>query len=69
MAQAGQGKIHPGRRKANPMMTKNGKPRLGPLNIKQLTDLLAKTTKPKEKVKIQNYVTRKIKKQHVEAKL
>ncbi len=55
MAQAGQGKIHPGRRKANPMMTKNGKPRLGPLNIKQLTDLLAKTTKPKEKVKIQNY--------------
>jgi len=44
MAQAGQGKIHPGRRKANPMMTKNGKPRLGPLNIKQLTDLLAKTT-------------------------
>jgi hypothetical protein len=49
MAQAGQGKIHPGRRKANPMMTKNGKPRLGPLNMKQLTDLLAKTTKPKEK--------------------
>lgn len=27
-------------RKANPMLTKTGKPRLGPLNIAQLTKLL-----------------------------
>lgn len=49
MAQPGQGKIHPGRRKANPMMTKNGKPRLGPLNMKQLTELLDKTSAKKGK--------------------
>ena len=61
MAQAGQGKIHPGRRKANPMMTKNGKPRLGPLNMKQLTDLLAKTSAKKVKAKIQRYILKKTK--------
>ena len=61
MAQAGQGKIHPGRRKANPMMTKNGKPRLGPLNMKQLSDLLEKTSAKKVKAKIQRYILRKIK--------
>ena len=27
-------------KKKNPMLTKNGKPRLGPLNIAQLTNLL-----------------------------
>lgn len=61
MAQPGQGKIHPGRRKANPMMTKNGKPRLGPLNLKQLTDLLEKTSAKKVKAKIQRYILRRIK--------
>ena len=59
MAQAGQGKIHPGRRKANPMMTKNGKPRLGPLNMKQLSDLLEKTSAKKVKAKIQRYILKK----------
>jgi hypothetical protein len=61
MAQAGQGKIHPGRRKANPMMTKNGKPRLGPLNMKQLSDLLEKTSAKKVKAKIQRYILKKTK--------
>lgn len=61
MAQPGQGRIHPGRRKANPMMTKNGKPRLGPLNLKQLTDLLEKTSAKKVKAKIQRYILRRIK--------
>ena len=41
---------------ANPMLTRNGKTRLGPLNLKQLTDMLEKTTRPKDKVKIQNRV-------------
>jgi hypothetical protein len=27
-------------KKKNPMLTKNGKPRLGPLNVEQLTKLL-----------------------------
>lgn len=61
MAQPGQGRIHPGRRKANPMMTKNGKPRLGPLNLKQLTELLEKTSVKKVKAKIQRYILRRTK--------
>ena len=61
MAQPGQGRIHPGRRKANPMMTKNGKPRLGPLNLKQLSALLEKTSAKKVKAKIQRYILRRIK--------
>lgn len=42
--------------KSNPMMTKTGKPRLGPLNFKQLTDLLSKTQKKKEKAKIERRI-------------
>jgi hypothetical protein len=61
MAQPGQGRIHPGRRKANPMMTKNGKPRLGPLNMKQLTELLDKTSAKKVKAKIQRYIQKRTK--------
>ena len=34
------------------MLTKTGKPRLGPLNTAQLTKLLEASTKPKEKSKI-----------------
>jgi hypothetical protein len=62
-------KIHPGKRKSSPMVTKTGKAKLGHLNFTQLEELLNKSTKPKEKVKIQNHITRKTKKQHVEAKL
>ena len=62
-------KIHPGKRKSSPMVTKTGKPKLGHLNFTQLEELLNKSTKPKEKVKIQNHITRKTKKQHAEAKL
>ena len=40
-------------RKSNPMLTKTGKTRLGPLNLAQLTKLLETSTKPKEKDKIQ----------------
>ena len=38
---------------ANPMLTKNGKTRLGPLNVAQLTTMLEKSSKPKDKAKIQ----------------
>jgi len=44
-------KIH-----ADPMKTKTGKTRLGPLNIKQLHELLEKTAKAKEKGKIQTRI-------------
>lgn len=37
---------------ANPMQTKTGKPRLGPLNLEQLNTMLEKSSKPKEKSKI-----------------
>ncbi len=41
------------------MLTKNGKPRLGPLNIAQLTKMLDETSKPKIKAKIKNAIARK----------
>jgi len=39
-------------RKNDSMLTKTGKTRLGPLNSAQLTSLMEKSTKPKEKGKI-----------------
>jgi hypothetical protein len=41
---------------ANPMLTRNGKTRLGPLNLTQLTTMLEKSSKPKEKAKIQSRI-------------
>jgi hypothetical protein len=41
---------------ADPMKTKSGKTRLGPLNIKQLYELLEKESKAKNKGKIQNRI-------------
>ena len=46
-------------KKANPMQTRTGKPRLGPLNVKQLETLLEKTSQKKNKAKIQNEIARK----------
>lgn len=63
-------KVHPGKRKGNPMLTRNGKPRLGPLNVKQLVDLLDKTSVVKTKAKIVREIAKKnlrlIKKNHPE---
>jgi hypothetical protein len=41
--------------KRDPMKTKTGKTRLGPLNVKQLTELL-KTCRPKHKMQIQRRI-------------
>ena len=41
---------------ANPMLTKNGKQRLGPLNLEQLKAMLEKASRPKDKEKIQSRV-------------
>jgi hypothetical protein len=49
-------------RKANPMLTKTGKPRLGPLNIEQLTKLLNDARK-KHKAKIQRAIVQRTKTQ------
>jgi hypothetical protein len=44
--------------KANPMQTRNGRPRLGPLGIEQLTKLVENSsTRKKTKAKIQNRIT------------
>jgi len=43
-------------RSSDPNKTKNGKQRLGPLNLTQLIDLLEKSSKPKEKSKINNRI-------------
>lgn len=40
----------------DPMKHKTGKPRLGPLNLNQLNDLLEKSSKPKDKAKIRNRI-------------
>jgi hypothetical protein len=42
--------------KADPMKTRTGKQRLGPLNIKQLYELLEKESKSKNKGKIRNRI-------------
>lgn len=44
--------ISKSKRKANPMLTKNGRTRLKPLNITQLQGLLDKANRPKDKDKI-----------------
>jgi len=71
MAQPGnKARVHPSRRYNNPMVYKSGKPRLRPLNVKQLADLLDKTQRNKDKQKIVREMRRKglihIKKYHPE---
>ena len=56
---AGQARVHPGKRKGNPMLYKSGKPRLRPLNILQLTALIDKTQRKKDKSKITREIARK----------
>ena len=41
---------------ANPMLTKTGKQRLGPLSLKQLKEMLEKSSRPKDKAKILNRI-------------
>ena len=48
----------------DPMRHHSGKPRLGPLNVKQLEEML-KTARPKNKVKIQRALDNRISTQAV----
>jgi hypothetical protein len=48
-------------RKADPMRTKTGKERLGPLNVAQLEALKERTSQNKIKAKIQREIQRKTK--------
>ena len=53
-------RIHPSKRHNNPMLHKNGQPRLRPLNIGQLNALLEKTQIKKIKAKIMRELQRRI---------
>lgn len=53
--------IHPGRRKANPMLTKNGKPRLRAQSIAQLEKLIETSQRNKDRAKYQRELARRSK--------
>jgi hypothetical protein len=46
-------------RKNDPMLTKTGKARLGPLNVAQLTKLMESATKPKTKDKVRRELSKR----------
>jgi hypothetical protein len=46
-------------RKNDPMLTKTGKARLGPLNVAQLTKLMESATKPKIKDKVRRELSKR----------
>ena len=59
MAGGSTARVHPGKRHNNPMQHKSGKVRLRPLNIAQLTALVDKTQRKKDKSKITREIARK----------
>jgi hypothetical protein len=59
MAQPGNKQVHKSRRHNNPNAYKSGKPRLRPLNTKQLSDLLEKAQGKKNQAKIERELKRK----------
>ena len=59
MAGGATARVHPGKRHNSPTQYKNGKPRLRPLNIAQLTALVEKTQRKKDKSKISREIARK----------
>ncbi len=56
-----QPQVHKSRRHANPMLTRNGRPRYKAFTIKQLEEALAKAEpKGKKRAKIETELARKI---------
>jgi phage terminase Nu1 subunit (DNA packaging protein) len=51
--------VHKSKRHANPMQTRNGKPRLKAFDLKALYDLLEKTEQGKKRHKIAREIARK----------
>ena len=58
---AGPARIHPGRRKANPMLTKNGKPRIRVQSIAQLEKLIENSQRNKDRAKYKRELDRRTK--------
>jgi len=52
-------RVHPSKRHNHPLQYKSGKPRLRPLNLSQLTALIDKTQRKKDKSKISREIARK----------
>lgn len=52
-------RVHPSKRHNHPLQYKSGKPRLRPLNIAQLTALIDKTQRKKDRAKITREIARK----------
>jgi len=51
--------VHKSKRHANPMQTRNGKPKLKAFDLKKLYELLEKTEKGKKRHKIAKEIARK----------
>ena len=51
--------IHKSKRHANPMLTRNGRPRYKAYTVKQLEEALVKAEKGKKKTKIMQEIKRK----------
>jgi len=51
--------VHKSKRHANPMQTRNGKPKLKAFDLKKLYELLDKTDKGKKRHKIAKEIARK----------
>jgi hypothetical protein len=54
-----QPQVHKSRRHANPMLTRNGRPRYKAFTIKQLEEALVKADEGKKKAKIMQEIKRK----------
>ena len=59
MAGGATARVHPSKRHNHPLQYQSGKPRLRPLNITQLTALIDKTQRKKDKSKISREIARK----------
>ena len=59
MAGGATARVHPSKRHKHPLQYKSGKPRLRPFNIIQLTALIDKTQRKKDKSKITREIARK----------
>jgi hypothetical protein len=59
MAGGTTARVHPSKRHNHPLQYKSGKPRLRPLNITQLTELVSKTQRKKDKSKIYREIAKK----------
>ena len=53
------GAIHPGKRKAISMLTKNGKPRIKGWSLSQLTDAMEKAQRNKDQAKFRKEIQRR----------